>query len=243
MCQVEDTLIYHYTTLEIMDKIIRPDACLYATHGSFFNDKMEFAVLCNLVSKKNSALDAYGHNIFVFCFSLVGDDLSQWRAYAPMGGVSIGFSSKLLWNLFPGKEVSNISGVHIKEGRNFKILMGPCKYEENILAIPKFDRFNLEILSEILFRKCKAFECEQEYRVIYMPELKNGDRLIHQIGNKPRVPIPMIPGGTIKDCIRKIIVSSHGNQELNKLNVNMLLMSYGYPPHVIAEKSTISYRK
>lgn len=242
MRQIEDRLIYHYTTLEIMDKIIRPDACLYATHGSFFNDKMEFALLCNLVSKKNRMLDASGHNIFAFCFSLAGDDLSQWRAYAPMGGVSIGFSSKSLWNLFPGKEVSNIGGVHIKKGRDFIILMGPCKYMENIFAIQKTDKFDSEFLSEILFRKSKAFECEQEYRVIYMPELNNGDRLIRQIGNKPRVPIPMISGRTIKDCIRKIIVSPHGDQELNKINVNILLMSYGYPPNVIAEKSTISYR-
>jgi len=92
---------------------------LRLTHAKFLNDKAEMLHGFEFVSKvlkdksdKGSELtikrltkvradwekDFGDFNVFVAAFSERGDTLEQWRGYVPLGGCSIGFSTKGLRN-------------------------------------------------------------------------------------------------------------------------------------------------
>lgn len=106
-------IIYHYTTLETLIKIIENQS-LWATNTRFLNDRDEFfhgqkiiiKLLKDFIDQENfdreyieilkaavTNLERFAKtNQFVICFSNNGDLISQWRAYANNGkGVSIGF--------------------------------------------------------------------------------------------------------------------------------------------------------
>lgn len=108
------SIIYHYTSLTSLTNIIENQS-LYFTNLFYLNDKLELKygielikkVLADTKTENDSILNLVEDHIqsrinsdrFVFCFSLKGDLLSQWRAYANNGcGVSIGFKNHQLKN-------------------------------------------------------------------------------------------------------------------------------------------------
>lgn len=114
---------FHYTNLFGLKAIIENQS-LFASNSAFLNDKEEFyfgiklfcETVCILESEKEfvaysslfenikSNLNRKKSNRYVTCFSLDGDLLSQWRAYADDGkGIAIGFDPKQLIEAFEFK--------------------------------------------------------------------------------------------------------------------------------------------
>jgi hypothetical protein len=105
---------YHYTSFDAALNIAKSRS-LWATSVHYLNDEEEFRVghrailggleratrkwpqsklLQALIKRLQSWEQPY---VFVFSFSEVGDQLSQWRGYCPNGfGVSIGFPKPLI---------------------------------------------------------------------------------------------------------------------------------------------------
>ncbi len=107
--------LYHYTTAEGLKGIVKEQK-IWASSIFSLNDWTEFhhgrgiieEVTEGLLQKNNTILGGHPYetilktvrelgpatspHIYVCCFSDKDDDLSQWRAYGPEGGFSIGFS-------------------------------------------------------------------------------------------------------------------------------------------------------
>lgn len=115
-------VLYHYTDLNGLKGIIENQSFL-SSNSAYLNDKEEFYYGVNLfktaissyqpqtpdeeniieeISKElNNKSESYH---FVTCFSIEGDSLSQWRAYANDGkGIAIGFNLKKLIEAFEPK--------------------------------------------------------------------------------------------------------------------------------------------
>ena len=112
-------MIWHYTSMSVLQELMKPESKLYATHTSFVNDTQEcrlatkasatyVSLLCNLwrgaleVPSEEEVVkdvnDGEQAPRFITCFSRSGDRLSQWRGYAPENGCSIGIAFDELRN-------------------------------------------------------------------------------------------------------------------------------------------------
>ena len=112
-------MIWHYTSMSVLQELMKFGSKLYATHTSFVNDTQEcrlaaqasatyVTLLCNLwrgaseiPSEEKVVKDINGGELaprFITCFSRSGDRLSQWRGYAPENGCSIGIDFDELKN-------------------------------------------------------------------------------------------------------------------------------------------------
>jgi hypothetical protein len=110
--QAEPTIVYHYTTMDAMMKIVE-SAQIWATSILYLNDVSEQDHLIGNVRDRIEAYKAAHPEViptifndlfasrtknllllpFVASFSKNGDSLPQWRSYCPNGnGVAIGFS-------------------------------------------------------------------------------------------------------------------------------------------------------
>ena len=102
--KVHDGLLYHYTKLDTLWKILDSDS-LYARNIRFSNDTNEFLLGQDIIEKfikqcldltdcsRIEIIEDIKRNPimnFMVCFCKNGDLLSQWRGYA-RGGVSLGF--------------------------------------------------------------------------------------------------------------------------------------------------------
>ena len=116
--------LYHYTNLAGLKAIVE-NQCFFSSNSAYLNDKKEYYYGIDLFKKcieekKDKTNDLDGLNIinsiqkelddklisnhYVTCFSLDGDLLSQWRAYADDGkGIAIGLDLKKLIDAFQPK--------------------------------------------------------------------------------------------------------------------------------------------
>lgn len=116
--------LYHYTNLHGLKAIIE-NQCFFSSNSAYLNDKKEYYYGIDLFKKcieekKESIKNKKGLNFiseiqkelekklvsfhYVTCFSLDGDLLSQWRAYADDGkGIAIGLDLKKLIEAFRPK--------------------------------------------------------------------------------------------------------------------------------------------
>jgi len=115
-------VLYHYTDLNGLKGIIENQSFL-SSNSAYLNDKEEFyygvklfktaissyqysnsdekSIIEEISKELNNKFESYH---FVTCFSLEGDLLSQWRAYANDGkGIAIGFNLKKLIEAFEPK--------------------------------------------------------------------------------------------------------------------------------------------
>lgn len=90
-------LVYQYRNFSSFWKIIKSDS-FWATNARFSNDEAEQQFGIDVISSicagkpelhnlENMGLDEN----YIVCFCRENDKLSQWRGYAPEGGVSLGF--------------------------------------------------------------------------------------------------------------------------------------------------------
>jgi hypothetical protein len=202
--------IYHYTSLQGLISIIETQK-IYCTNINFLNDKKEYKYGVDLIRDIIKNLKEEDFNIqilemvekkiglifkserYVTCFSMNGDLLSQWRAYAKYGkGVAIGFD----FNIFKTTTERVLRGKHIEydvdnqnkrikefiqniiqffEKKNEMIDWEDSTYEECVAKIV------IEYLQDIIaFYKHPSFGEEQEYRFQYEIDgnAQNGDEEI-----------------------------------------------------------------
>jgi hypothetical protein len=121
MTEEEPEVVYHYTTIDAMMKIVNT-ASIWATSINYLNDTSEREHYLNLVRNRIEAARGlvfppfdtdneifaeflnpdernFAERPFVASFSQEDDSLPQWRSYCPQGnGVAIGFSTECLRN-------------------------------------------------------------------------------------------------------------------------------------------------
>lgn len=177
----EDDLIYHYCSVETFLEIIKNKSFRFS-NTFYMNDQTDFNWFKHLLDDKIKEAEAKGDFIeemfkkmsiqyaYACCFSKKGDDLSQWRAYSDDGrGVSIGIlkNTRKLYN----KNIELIELIYEREKQ--KILV-----EEFINLIKNKEAKDMdanEIIKAVasLFKKIKnpSFACEDEVRLLYLPEI------------------------------------------------------------------------
>lgn len=175
--------LYHYCSLDVFLKIIKNKTIRFSDIMRS-NDREEILLLFNQYvesqiekhKENNLAIKMFVGEIkkaifsktcFCFCLSEKRDLLSQWRGYAPNGGVCIGFKKQELENWY--KKISILQGkttldkvTYIdKEGMKNKKLFKNCKdnilvnnYEALLKNAPKF--------------KNKGFQEEKEWRMYFL---------------------------------------------------------------------------
>ena len=94
---VSQPRVYHYRDLASFWEIIKSDS-LWATNARFSNDEAEqqfgMEVISSVLSESEKELMEHDLGLdekYIVCFCEENDTLSQWRGYAPEGGVSLGF--------------------------------------------------------------------------------------------------------------------------------------------------------
>lgn len=90
-------LVYQYRNFQSFWEIIKSD-CFWATNARFSNDEAEqqfgmdvISSLCEEIDGQDELIDLGLDDNYIICFCMENDKLSQWRGYAPEGGVSMGF--------------------------------------------------------------------------------------------------------------------------------------------------------
>lgn len=90
-------LVYQYRNFNSFWQILKSDS-LWATNARFSNDEVEqqfgmevISALSEESSVKGEITDIGLDENYIICFCMEDDKLSQWRGYAPEGGVAMGF--------------------------------------------------------------------------------------------------------------------------------------------------------
>ena len=167
--QIEEDLIYHYTTLDTFLKLLVPCGKneetndFFCTHIRFLNDTQEFFFG---LKKALSAMEKYGVfkkedreaiessivnrfedmelSAWYMSFSRSYDSLSQWIAYtdSTLGGVAIGFDRREIERSLVALQ-SRYTGINaIKSGRLY-VNLEICIYiQDDMDASAISDRFN-----------------------------------------------------------------------------------------------------
>ena len=175
----KDQTLYHYTSLEAFRSIVESQT-IRATESKYLNDATEFAYGIDLAKEvAQEVMEEIGKSIpkdvdgllcsgkmslytYIFSLSSSKDFLSQWRAYCPEGGVSIGFSKIALELLtIPQRGYKLAKCIYsIDEQRaRLKALMIEMSDDDEEDFLGKLKRL-------IATFKHPAFEEEQEYRII-----------------------------------------------------------------------------
>ena len=136
--------IYHYTSVDVFEKMLNDGADFYLSESSLLNDSAEFQtglkMLCEY--KKETGTDVFGglapehveawvqnpaEEPWIMCFSADADSLGQWISYTDRakGGVSVGFDISSLQH-----KIKNGYAKWICEDKRFgcPMYLVPCFY-------------------------------------------------------------------------------------------------------------------
>lgn len=187
--QEENPILYHYCDLDAFLTIIQTSTIRFSDINSM-NDYGEihwaygrFIEAINIEYSKYEKqffddLDEIIHKTqlmmhpTIACFSLDGDVLSQWRAYADDGkGVSIGFDGNKLQNL--AVKIGKVTYDHAEQVEFFKRLLqilfpGWKSSRKNPVLRQKFDEHVLYQSADMCLIKNPAFAEEKEVRLTRM---------------------------------------------------------------------------
>ncbi len=274
--------LYHYTSLEGLQKIIINKA-LYFSNSAFLNDKKEFVLgsesfeeIINQIIENKTTSDreatlkkiltkikgSNNSDRFVACFSLAGDLLSQWRAYANDGkGVCIGFDLNKLSKSFKGvesfsiiykdenqkkiaTEVLNIALNFYIENRNILFKDLTKEEFENIISSEIYN----QVAKYIGQFKHDAFNEEKEFRfeIRIDNDIDNKREISYRCGRN-NLFVPYINETIINELdlfpIKEIIIGPSLNSELNKLSISGFLSKNKYNLNDIdVRESRVPYR-
>lgn len=153
-------VIYHYTSVDVFEKMLHDDSDFYLTESSLLNDRKELYAGIEFLYRyqKNKGEELFagltesfvrGHvenpteEPWVMCFSSDADSLGQWISYTDRrnGGVAVGFDIDDLFNLVKNG-YEKWSDVDDKDGCLMYLV--PCFYE-------KRDADDISRLVEFLF--------------------------------------------------------------------------------------------
>lgn len=206
MCKKNPQVLYHYCSLETFYKIIKNHTLRFSDIiKSNDSEEILFTINCyiNYLKKKYDEklpIHMFEYEIYkvvdtikfyTFCMSSKKDLLSQWKGYAPNGGVAIGFNFEKLKQYIKDSVILR-SKIKL-EKLNYIDKNNPEKLNK------KFDKWdnsspfdNIEnLLSLSVLNKNKGFEEECEYRMYF----ENFEKI--NIANQP---IPKVRVGNHKPC-------------------------------------------
>jgi len=276
-------LFYHYTTAEGLRGILETGD-LWATNAFYLNDQLETEygqrfcdefLLTQLRQRPDSHFVTFlsgcrgtisGHEAelfphelqFITSFSLNGDLLSQWRAYADGGkGFSLGFSPLDLLHLL-GEIAGQTDEKRVPHPLPMKVLYNRDEQERNlseVLTVVEKEWPSLEadflhdddtnkalkamgalwLATACMYFKDEAFAQEEEVRVLYsnVREMKVANtRLAVCLRSRNGLLIPYRPLGLAGNGmllpISKIIMGPLLDGKRTKLALEMYLQSSGY---------------
>ena len=142
----EARAIYHYTSVDVFERMLHKDADFYLSECSLLNDDKEFFTGLELLFKHQ---EKSGHDLFwgldqdyiakkiknpseepwIMCFSSESDSLGQWISYTDRqkGGVAIGFD---IDKLFLSLNHAYASWRDVDNRYGSLIYLVPCFYAE-----------------------------------------------------------------------------------------------------------------
>jgi len=168
------------------------------------------------------------HQLFTCSFSERGDLLSQWRAYCPTGGYSIGFETSSItevierekpkYELYPCVYKEDVQKEIIKEYFDSGIAsvsgqLGNNNKDEMIKAYGSDLQFKLVEIAPIF--KHHSFEEEREWRLVYDAKFGRVEKFKFRDDGallKPYVEFPLLQKGRLKNCL--IMVSPMKDQKI-----------------------------
>lgn len=195
-------LVYQYRNFDSFWSILKSDS-FWATNARFSNDEAEqqfgmeviSSICSDVIDSSNSANMGLDEN-YIVCFCQEDDKLSQWRGYAPKGGVSLGFDFGMprafavqLNDSDAGSEailqyvgLDKVAYVSPKGSRSDIEYRKECQNSLALLNSPtKEDEvqvFRQEIQKKAPFIKHIGFEEEDEYRLVFRNQNGNLDQCI-----------------------------------------------------------------
>lgn len=187
-------VLYHYCSLETLYNIIKNHTLRFSDiTKSNDSEEILFTINCyiNYLKKKDDKklpIHMFEYEIYkvvdtmkfyTFCMSSKKDLLSQWRGYAPNGGVAIGFNVEKLRKFLKKSDIL-CSKIELKK-LNYIDKNNPEKLNN------EFDKWNIDcyfdniknLLRLSVLNKNKGFEEECEYRMFFESFEKTN------IGNQP----------------------------------------------------------
>ncbi len=260
--------LYHYTSIEGFKGIIDSKEVWATAAHCLFSDPTEITIAKEITLKmlekrkkdfsKRGIYDIWLEAIenwvkmkkdtFIFSLSEKEDLLSQWRAYCPKGGVSIGFSFPKISGNTQNHSIQSGSSpnYHVHEKFLYKCIYSEQKQKDKInemfdLFLSKKylgitpDFFKGPIWNAIRFFsysfKHKSFEEEQEWRLCCFP-YPDGGQLKYRV--KDSILIPYIPFLTTDSnghsIIKTIKIGPSRDKENLKTNILSYLTTSGYKP-------------
>lgn len=249
-------VLYHYTSIEGFKGIIDSKEIWATAANHLLNDPTEIThakeIALGILRKRKS--DFNGKETFynncknaiensdrskdfqcICSFSEEGDLLSQWRAYCPKGGVSVGFSvPRISGNdkYLEIKDGSPHNNYYVHEVYIYKCIYDPKEQKEKINELINFSLkhadlhvagFFLKMIQTFSYSfKHKSFEEEKEWRLCYFPE----DYQL-KYRTKHSMLIPYLPCSIVdnndRSIIRKIIIGPSRDKENLEKSVSLYL--------------------
>lgn len=278
-------VIYHYTSSAGLFGILS-SGILRATNFSYLNDSSELIYGSKLVEEvidilikgnthnfKNDFLKEFKKyfsesikltDLYIACFSKVGDYLNNWRAYGPSSGrFSIGFSNDYFneknkknyrWDnvhyetKYQKKQINKIFNkalTHIDE-------LESIIHQNNLGQVlgQFYPYLKDKLMNEICFFKDTRFADEEEVRAAcWITDRKEviNDIKFYQNDNDIKPCIDLIIGESRNDFppklpIFEIYVGPSGNQGQLLKTAELMLVKFGYYNEVEIKKSNIPLR-
>ncbi len=180
--------LWHYTNNSACVDILR-SGCIWASDIRYLNDALEYSYASQFAAdffkrQKNSRLAAAlaerfpigglgsTDSTFVFSMSALRDDLGQWRAYCPTGGVALGIEPRRL-QYFAGDRGRLIRCAYDTDAQSSilsDVFRGAQTFWERThddeLAVEEFMRLFGDRLPEF---KHPSFRAEEEFRLVIRP--------------------------------------------------------------------------
>lgn len=240
-------IIYHYTGVEGLHGILK-DNQIRATSYRFMSDPQEFNYGFDLFSElfpKNSS-DAFFTEIikqwqpvydydvlFLASFSKDGDSLGQWRGYAGLhSGYSLGFSVEGLKSAEETRlidccynkqqqieEITNIINKYLPTAR--LIISSIDHNPVDLLALAA--EAQKELVSLFPRLKDKAFDKEEEWRLVVGPLSGNDSRICYRTKERVIIPYFIIDYRDKGLPIKKIIVGPGPHKQRGVKSLHQML--------------------
>jgi hypothetical protein len=283
----KEIYLFHYTTAKGLIGIIGKDTGdskkIWATNIFYLNDWEEFTAGIKMAQSylgqlrdktsnktKEQCLDQLINEIehigpdqslsmYVGSFSRDGDELSQWRAYCPKGGYSIGFPISRLRALAKKQGFVLKRCVYdkrqqikiIKQSVDEALQKGPSKHQILLAGPDAESLIRCTLSSQLIWKltevcpilKNPAFKSEKEYRLISKPHAGNSFGNI-QFRNQKGAVVPYVDFSLDDEILsRKIRVNvgptPHPRESLASV-YSLLRWRTGYAHDI--KNSSIPYR-
>jgi hypothetical protein len=261
--------LFHYTSADGLCGII-DSGTIWLTNAAYVNDENELAYPVRLARQVVQSFNASeftdrhvaflgwvsslieAHTMYktwyIASFTTEGNSLSQWRAYCPIGGYSVGFDARRLKARLPHAPTYSIGKViydqSLQVERIKAVLRGyvsawqQLRAEYSDLEDEEYDRevaamCTIWLSSELIFFKIPAFASEGEWRMALRP---TGDQRV-RFRSRHGMLTPYLVGRLVPSDERlplsRVLISPLGDIELSEHAAQSLLATNDYDVKII----------